>query len=222
MPALPSPGSVLQCQFLAGDNASIEAGSRFFLKYTSAAPSSADLTTLATDISVAWGEHIAGAVMDGESLHGVTVIDLSSDVGNEGIWTGTVAGTREGSALPASACAVVNHSIARRYRGGRPRTYLRAGVEADMATNNTWDSTFLTEVLGAWQAFISQILGDTPGSIVLSDIINVSFYKGFTVFTTPSGRARNIPTPRETPVLDNIVNSSVAVKIGSQRRRLNY
>jgi hypothetical protein len=221
MPPLPTPGSVLRVTIEAGDAGDVEAGSRFFLKYTSGAPSSADLTTLAGDISAAWGTHIASLVSTAESLHGVTIVDLSSDVGNEGIWTGTVAGTRSGGFIPSSACAVVNHTIARRYRGGRPRTYLRCGTQTDLNGSNQWETTFTTAVLTGWQAFVAEVLAATAGSIVLADIINISFYKGFTVFTTPSGRARNIPTPRETPLLDSIVNSTVAIKVGSQRRRLN-
>lgn len=221
MPALPLPGPVLRVTFEQGDDASIEAGSRFYLKYTGSAPSSGDLTTLATDVSAAWGTHMAGQVSSAESLHGVTIVDLASYTGAEGVWTGTVAGVRTGSALPASACAVINHSITRRYRGGRPRTYFRCGVNGDLETNNTWTTSFTGLVLTGWQAFIAEILGESPGDITLTDIVNISYYEGFTVFTSPSGRARNIPTPRTTPVLDNIVNSSVATKVGSQRRRLD-
>jgi hypothetical protein len=75
-------------------------------------------------------------------------------------------------------------------------------------------------VLSGWQAFVAAILAVSSLSITLSNVINISYFSGFTVFTTPSGRARNIPTPRLVPLKDPITGSLVNQKIGSQRRRL--
>jgi hypothetical protein len=49
----------------------------------------------------------------------------------------------------------------------------------------------------------------------------VSWFSGNTVFITSTGRGRNIPTKRVTPLVDVIVNSTVATKVGSQRKRLD-
>lgn len=221
MPGLPSPGPILRVEFLTGDDASHEAGSRFYLSYSGAAPSSGDLSTLATAVSTDWGTHIASLVNESYSLHGVDITDLSSDTGAIGSWAGTVAGTRTGDFLPANAAAVMNHAILRRYRGGRPRTFLCCGVEEDMEGTNEWTEAFQTAVLTGWEAWIAEILATTGIGITSLALVNVSWYKGNTVFTTPTGRARNIPTPRTTPVVDNIQSTSVAPKIGSQRRRLD-
>lgn len=223
MPELPSPGAVIRMEWNTGDNADIPAGSRVFFSYTGGAPSAGDLNTLASDISGYWGTHMAPLVATGESLHGITITDLSSDTGAVGEWTGTVAGTRSGAANIASAAALVNHQISRRYRGGRPRTYVRAGTDTDLATgfSNQWSSSFLTAMLSGWEAWIAEILGVTGVGISLTNIVNVSWYKGNVVFTGPTGRARNIPQLRTTPVVDTIVSSSVALKVGSQRRRLD-
>lgn len=221
MPALPSPGNVLRVQLNIGIGASIEAGSRFFVSYSGGTPNTTDLNTLSTDIADAWETAFAAEVCSSEALHGVICTDLSSDTGAEGLWSGTKSGSSGGTQLSSSVCVVVNHEIDRRYRGGRPRTYLRGGTATDLNQTNEWSTTFQSAFLADWQAFIAAVLATTGISITLSNIVNVSYYSGNTVFTTPTGRARNIPVVRDTPVVDHIVDSTVALKIGSQRRRNN-
>jgi hypothetical protein len=221
MPPLTPPGPVIKVAFETDTGASIPAGSRFFLKYSGGTPTTADLNTLATDVATAWASHIAPVVRSTESLVTVTCTDLSSDTGAEGVATVSHAGSLSGDSLPANAAALVNHSVARRYRGGRPRTYLRCGVAESLATANEWTTSFQADVLAAWQAWIAAVLALTGFGFTLLDDVNVSWFSGNRVFTTPSGRARNIPVPRDTPIIDNITNSSVPQKVSSQRRRLD-
>lgn len=224
MPPLPSPGDVLRVQFNTGDNATVEAGSRFFLSYTGTTPVTADLNTLASDIADQWDNWIANNVNVDEALHGVIITDLSSDHGAEGTWAGTKDGKHSGTApLIASACMVVNHQISRRYRGGRPRTYVRMGVTDDLATGTTneWNSGTLSSALTNWQGFVAAILGLGGFPFTLTNLVNVSWFNGNTVFITPTGRSRNIPVKRVTPLVDVIVNSTTATKVGSQRKRLD-
>jgi hypothetical protein len=224
MPPLPSPGDVLRVEFKTGDNATVEAGSRFFLNYTGTRPITSDLNTLASDVNTAWDNWISNVVSTAEALHGVIITDLSIDTGAEGTWTGTTAG-KETFAEPiiASGCAVVNHQIARRYRGGRPRTYLRCGGSDALASGSTnqWSSAFQSSVLTQWQGFVAEILALSGFPFALQNIVNVSWFNGNTVFITPTGRSRNIPVKRATPLVDVVVNSVVAPKVGSQRKRLD-
>jgi hypothetical protein len=222
VPALPpvdSPSS-LRIEWVTADDASINAGSRIFMSYTGSAPSAADLNSLATAVSTAWSDNIKSSVGGSEALVGVTVTDLATHAGAQGSWSGSIGGTATGE-LPASAAVLVNHQIVRRYRGGRPRTYVRAGTTANLTGTNKWSSGFISGFLTSWQAFVAQILATTGIGISLANIVNVSYYEGFTAFELPSGRYRNISTPRTTPVVDTIIDSSVATKIASQRRRLN-
>jgi len=221
LPELPSPGAVLRVEFKIADGASIEAGSRFFLSYTGGPPSGADLNTLAAAVASQFTTHLAAIVSTAETLTDVIITDLSSDTGAIGTWTGTNDGTRSGTQNIANAAATVNHAVSRRYRGGRPRTYLRCGTESDLSGTNEWTSGARTAFLEAWEAWIAAILATTGIGVTLTNIVNVSWYKGNTVFTTPTGRARNIPTLRTTPVVDPITSSIVAQKVGSQRRRLD-
>lgn len=222
MPALPSPGAVLQVEIRVGDNASIEAGSRFFLSYSGGPPNTTDLNTLATDVANQWETNIAPYVASAESLHGVIITDLSSATGAVGTWTGTKAGSSTGAALPSSGATVINHQISRRYRGGKPKTFLRMGTQDDMNGTNEWGSTYLTNATNEWHDFIAAILAVSTLSITLTNIINVSYYQGFTSVLNPvTGRTKDVAKVRTTPVKDNITNSTAATKIGSQRRRLN-
>jgi len=216
--------SCIRIEWKVGVNATIEAGSRIFMSYSGSAPSVADLNSLATAVSVAWNDTIAGQVNSTESLHNVTITDLSSDTGAVGEWTGTINGGLEGDiSLPASACAVVNHQIARRYRGGRPRTYLRIGVQEQLSGTNEWDSGALTTFLGTWEGFVAAIIATTGIGITSLAIVNISFFEGFTTVLNPiTGRTKDVPKLRTGgPLVDPITLSSVATKLGSQRRRLN-
>lgn len=218
---LPSPGAVLRTTFTTTTDASISAGSRFFLQYTGGPPNSTDLNTLATAVATSWNTSIAPHAPSNDALTEVTIEDLSSDTGATGTWTGSHVGSGTGAVLAASIAACVNHQINRRYRGGHPKTFLRIGSVNDLNGTNQWAAGSITTFLSAWEAFIADIVATTGLSITISNIVNVSYFKGFTVFDTPGGRAKNISTLRETPVVDQITGSSIAPKLGSQRRRLN-
>lgn len=226
MPPLPSPGPIVRVTFLMGIDASIEAGSRFFLAYSGGTPNVTDLNTAAEDIADYWETNIAPLVNADESLHGVNVRDLSSDVGALGVWEGTKAGT--GTAypqLPASACAVVNHVTGVSYRGGHPRTYLRCG-QADayyQDGTNLWTADFAAAVQAGWEAWIAACLAISGISVTFDNIVNVSYYSGYNTSTPPwRGPGFKYPSKlRDTPRVETITSSNVALKVGSQRRRLN-
>lgn len=224
MPPLPAPGPIIRVEFKIGDGATVEAGSRFFISYAGGPPSSTNLTTFAGEVAVGWSETLAAVTNNAESLHGVICTDLASDVGAEGTWSGSESGSYgSGAQLIANAAMVVNHTIPRRYRGGRPRTYLRCGDETSLVSGSTnqWGTTFLGLAATAWGDFVSYVIGRTPGGFTPTAIVNVSWFNGNTVFTTPTGRARNIPVKRTTPLVDGITAHTLATKIGSQRRRLD-
>jgi len=222
MPPLPPVTSppCIRIEWETADDAAISAGSRIYVSYTGSPPSTADLNSLATAVMTAWSDNLKADVGSAEALVSVVTTDLSSDSAAQGGWSGSVGGTATGE-LPASAAVLVNHQIARRYRGGRPRTYVRMGTTANLMGTNRWSAGAIATFLSEWQAFVAQILATTGIGVTLDDIVNISYYKGFTAFETPSGRYKNISTLRGTPVVDVITDSTVATKIGSQRRRLN-
>jgi hypothetical protein len=50
--------------------------------------------------------------------------------------------------------------------------------------------------------------------------VSLSYFSGFTVITSPTtGRARNVPTVRSSPLIDPVVTLKTQTSIGTQRRR---
>lgn len=156
----------------------------------------------------------ASICSDSVGMLSATARDLSSDMGNEATAGAPWVGTRGTALLPPAAAATVRHFIPRHYRGGQPRTSLPCGVSGDVALTGFWSDAFVAAVEAAWGTWIAALNGSGLG-----DLQNVSYYKGFTPFTEPSGRVRNRPNLRAAPVVDTISGHTVNKIIGSQRRR---
>lgn len=219
MPALPSPGPVVRCHLRFGPSDTNQWGSRFYLTYTGGPPSFSDIATFAGDVLAQAASDLVPNIGSSLFLTEAQVVDLSSDTGNEGIATGSHEGGMTGAPVPEDVSAIVNHEIGRRYRGGKPKIFLPPGDVTALADDKSWTTDYVGAVSEGWATFIAALLALSFGSFSLSNIVNVSYYHGFTVFTTPLGRARNIPTQRATPLVDDITSSSCRGEIGSQRRR---
>lgn len=222
MPPLPSPGNVIRISFFTADESGIPAGSRFFTSYTGSAIDQTNITALAASVAAAWGTDLKDTVAETDTLVSVECQDLSSDTGLVGEWTGTTAGTASGQALPANVAVNIGHVIGRHYRGGKPKIFLRAGTVSDLASDelNQWSDSFIASEKTAWQAFVAAVLA--TANCNLSNIVNVSWYSGFTSVLNPvTGRTRDVPKLRTgSPVIDVITDAIVRPKLGSQRRRL--
>lgn len=215
LPDVPS----VRCRVTMNEGDPGEGGSRFYLSYTGGAPTGANCATLASDISSAWGTHIAPLVSSNNGLSEVDVLDIATDTGLSGQWTGSVAGGRSGTPLAVQCCVNVEFGIARRYRGGKPRWFQYAGVEGDQATGATWGSTFIGDVNTGVAAFFSALEALSVGSMGTLQHVNLSYYKGFTNIANSSGRERAVPTYRATALHDNVESYICKAVIGSQRRR---
>lgn len=220
MPAVLPVAGVSKVEFRISDGASIDAGSRFFMQYSGAPPSGAQQNSNASGVATSWLATLGQWTHTTEALVEVIVTDLSSDTGAVGSWQGSSSGVLSaGSPLPASACALVNHQISRRYRGGKPRTYVRLGDTSMLQGTNKWTSTAITNVESAWEGFINDLKGLSGSN--WTNIVNISYLMGpWTYPPNPSGRPIPRGTPRNPPLVDQIVSSTINVKIGSQRRRL--
>lgn len=220
MPALPSVPAVVRNVLHFTLEEDLHAIVRFFIKYSGSAPSDADMVTYATAIGTAFDDNLASLMST--QYHCIECIstDLSSPTAAEGAGTFDSPGTRSGTTIPASLCLLEKLHVARRYRGGHPRTYWPFGVAADQEDAQTWDSSFLTAAATALSAWDAALTALDIGSATTVSQVNVSYYNGFTVHTGVTGRARNVPTVRSSPVIDTITAASVATGMASQRRRL--
>jgi hypothetical protein len=154
------------------------------------------------------------------SLTGVQVLDLSTATGGVGEHFQATAGTSSSGIPTAATCTLINYVIARRYRGGKPRSYFPFGGPGDQATRQTWSATYTTSVTSLLSTYFNSVINQTAGSTTITAHVNVSYYSGFTVVTNPiTGRAKNVSKVRTTPLVDNIQSWSVQVHPSSQRRR---
>lgn len=180
----------------------------FYLNVTGTGVVAADLNTLCTTIGNAWNTRFAPQVTSNVVLTGLQIVYIPS-VGNEvvGSATRSNAGTRAGPDIAdASACYVINWHISAYYRGGHPRTYLPAPVQADMTNGSTINSTQLSAVATAASNFLSDVNAATTTNISALQMGTLSFQTG-NVWRNP-------------PIFRPYTGVSMRTILGSQRRRL--
>lgn len=221
MPPLPNVPNVMKIRLIWGVNAPVNVGTNLYWSYTGGPPAAADCTSIAGQVQAAVVSDLVSLLSQNFSLQEVICTDLSSPTGATGLNATGHLGTRVGANVPISSCVLLDHLINRRYRGGKPRSYLPFGVDADLNNQRTWAAALATSVNAGWASFVTAVNAANSGTTVMAAHVNVSYHKGFTVVTSPTtGRARNVPTLRATPVVDTITASTMNLKIGTQRRRL--
>lgn len=220
MPPLPSPGAVIKSVINWRVDANELAKTIHYWSYSGGSPVAGDLSTLASDIVDNGQGEFQDLAGDTVGMLSCECTDLSSDMGAQATAGTPWVGTRGAGILAAGTAVLVNHSIARRYRGGKPRTYLPLGIASDLTTGGVWSNAFTGAVDGAWGAFTGDIVGGSYGGITITNIVNVSYYSGFTVVTSPTtGRSRNVPKLRSSPIVNAFTGHTVSELVASQRRR---
>lgn len=220
MPPLLPALKVIRFDLRMTKGADSQVRDRFFMQYSGAGPTAADLTTLLNTLDTAWGTNIQPLQDAATTLTSVTATDLTSSTNPQVVKQEARTGTRVGSGLPAAVSPVLRFKINRRYRGSHPRLYLPAGVGTDTSTAQQWTTAFTAAVVAGWNAFIAAIQTTPPTNIGTLSQVTLSYFQGFTNKTFPSGRSRPVPTPRPAgPVIDTVVSVTMNPNFGSQRRR---
>lgn len=217
-PPLP-PSPVLRCalDYVEADGA--VAGSRFYLSYTGGSASAADLNTLAVDIGTAWNSNLAVLVQQEYTLNEVDVLDITTPTGSSGRAVVSHPGGDASSSTPQQVAVNVAFSIARRYRGGKPRMYLPPPGRAAFAGENRWSTTYVGQANTQFAAFFAALAALSVGSLGSLKHVNVSYYAGFSNITNSSGRIHAAPTYRHTPLIDVVTGYKTSAVMSSQRRR---
>jgi len=187
--------------------------------YTGGPPSAGDCAAIATELVSVASAHMNALVASSVAMNQAEVTDLSSDMGATAFGGVTWDGTRGTDLVPPGACAVASHQIARRYRGGHPRTYLPFGISSDIDTTGLWKAASVTAFYDGFQGFITALDGFSAGSTTLSGFVCISYFSGGVWTLFPSGAYKRIPTKRSSPLVEPVLASSVNAVIGSQRRR---
>lgn len=219
MPSLPPVPNVLHCQLQYQEGGDNNVNVTQFFRYSGGPPTATDLNALAATV---WGHAaIFGIYQDNfTNLIAVKLTDLSSAMGAQGEHSQVQEGSRGTDVLAGGTCVLVNYSINRRYRGGKPRSYFPFFVTTDLLTRQSWDGAAVTGLDGTLSTYFGDVIGSSSGTTTITDHVNISYYDGFTVQTNPgTGRAKNVPTRRTVPLVDVIQSFQTSSVPGSQRRR---
>lgn len=223
MPPLPNVPNVVKLALIFSDGVNNDIVTRLHYRYSGAAPSNASMLLFLDDVSGLFSADVVGAMFTGLSLIRLEGTDLTSPTAAQAAETVSVAGTRAGPPVAIDSAFVTSYVIPRRYRGGHARGYWPLGVAGDLLNPQQWLGSFVAGVTASLDPFFAGIAaGPGLGSGALTQV-NVSYYHGFTVVTNPiTGRARNVPTVRGTPVVDTVTSRVDRLRVGTQRRRAQY
>jgi hypothetical protein len=167
--------------------------------------SSTELNSLASAVRSAWVTNVLPLQSTLLNLNDVTAIDLASETGPSGIATGTNAGGATGIQLPNNVAVCWSWAIARRYRGGHPRTYICGMTSTHVTNPTTMLSTYRTSHATAAAAFRTAVNAVTT-SAGSAKLACVHYYKDKTLLATP--------------LVSQITGVAVDDRFDSQRRRL--
>lgn len=221
MPALPPVPSVIKLRLHYDVGTDANAVTVLHVSYLGPAPTSGAMSTFCTSVDALTAAEWP-IYLDTETTYlGNDAVDLSSALGGSGSHGTSVAGTRATTPMGAATCVLVSYPIARRYRGGKPRSYLPWGTAEDLATRNTWSGGAVTAFHTGWSAIQNAISAAFPiGAATFESFVAVSYYgPPNRTITGSTGRVRTISTTRATPLVDILGTFSVSPKVASQRRR---
>lgn len=203
------------------DDEGKSASVRWFYTYSGSAPIPADMTALAGEAATQWEGEMLSQFHESWAGGVAVATDLTSDTSPEGTVPITGTGALTGGKLPASAAVVVSFETGRRYRGGHSRVYVPAGDSTKLVNDGTWDSGFSDNTATDLASTITgTTLGFWGGAGIITQVMS-SFYDGFT--NEPYGsplKYRRKPTPRDTAVFYDVLNTVGKAAVGTQRRRV--
>ena len=222
MPALVAQPGVLKAEFLfkVGEDANVM--TRLYFTYTGTPPTDATCVTIANALLAGWNNAWLGHLVSSNSILGVKVTDLTTPTSGYGEYLATIPGTASADWNVAAAALLVNYAIARRYRGGKPRSYWPVMTYQDLTDAQTWVAGTLATMTTEWQTdFLDVILGSVTAGCTIVAQCNVSYYEGFTAVQNPiTGRWKNVNKPRTVAIAPDVITGfTLNSKPGTQRRR---
>lgn len=216
---LPVPGVLkLHMGMTVGEDTTT--GWHQFYRYGTTPGTANNLQTLASQTSVFWTQRFQTLTTAGVKLTSVVYTDLAAQTAPIGTWIGSIAGTKAAGDLPANACVLWNYKVARRYRGGKPRSYVPVGSTADLLDPQKFTSTAITAFNTAMTNFVGDITSLMGTWTSTHNLCNVSYYHGGNWIGPDGGPYKFKPTPRNPPLVDDVVSYSANQILGSQRRRI--
>lgn len=220
MPALPPVPNVIRVRAVWTIMGKANQGARWFYLYSGSAPTTAALGTFGGLLQTQYLAHMVPNVNAGVTLTEWVLEDLSISTGAVAVVASNTPGTAVNNNISPATSVVTVYEVARRYRGGRPKTFWPPPGEDAIGTNGLFTPGFVSTFQTAQGNVIQAPVAATAGGTTITNHVNVSYYEGFTVVTEPiSGRARNAPKLRSSPLVEAVVGATVQPYVGSMRRR---
>lgn len=163
MAVLPDVVGVTRCSFVWSDGVA-DFGSRIFVGGTDPDIDSDDLTTLATQISAAYGDNFPMWVGTDFTLVEVEAMNLTSPTSAVGYWRGSIPGIDDGVSLPSNISMDGQLEIGVRYRGGHPVIHLPPSSSGNLGTARAWSDALVTAIDTSLTDFRTAINEITPGT----------------------------------------------------------
>jgi hypothetical protein len=211
VPALPFVPNVVKI-VVEGTTPDFPWANVFHWTYTGTPPPGATCASFAVSIYNEWVADFIPLMSIPSTLEKVTVVDLASDLGGEGESAASTPGTAGATFISASSAVLVSKTIDRRYRGGHPRSYIFAGIVADLLDSAHWTGAFTASVLAAYSNFTDALNALTHAGTALFGEATVSYVD----------KALNPVAPyrRAVPLVLPVVSFAVEPELANQRRRV--
>jgi hypothetical protein len=219
MAQLPDAVGCIRLTFTFSQGANKRIMNRTFYHYAGTAPNIAELQQFVASAHSTYTSNVLPHMNEFLYLESVKGVDLSTPTAPEYEYALNKQGGSVGSAAAPGESIMINFHVNRRYRGGHPRWY-QAGLDAQyIDQSGSLQAAFVSTFKGAFDTFLNNVASVAWSGAGQIQHVNVSYYKGFTNHTKPSGRVVQLPTPRATPTVDVIVGTSINPQVTSQRRR---
>lgn len=219
MPPLPDVPNVIQITLRYTDGGDSNMQNHWYMSYTGTV-SETDAATFAATVNSQWLTHIAPEIGNWANLLSVTVNDLSSTLGAKVINETGGAGTASPPKLSSGVAAVISRIESDKYRGGHSRIYVPGIPEGNLATSNTWSTTFQSALSAAWLAFITALIQNAPSAFqTLKDAVVHRYGRTATAPVSGAIPYKTPSVPLTTPIVHPVTSYLVNPKCTSQRRR---
>ena len=205
MPPLPDAPGVMKFAFDGNTTSSSLWSVIIHWAYTGSPPDESDATDTAT---YAYNEftQIMTNVTSDFTLTQCTMTPLDNNMTNVGTYVhATQGGLAEEGTMTAQTAVLVNYTIAARWRGGRPRSFMPPMGAAQLNNTSYWHSEDLANYQDNLTTFFSNLQGHNQGAITLGLPGCLSYISG--------------GEPRTPPVFYPFTGMEASINIGSMRRR---
>jgi hypothetical protein len=178
----------------------------YWLMDTTAGITDAQALQVATGVHNAYKTNMLPRFTNFYTQIQTTAQDLTTVSGGQGIFALSTAGSNGTQEIASSTCHLVSHKIARRYRGGHPRTYFPPAAGLALNDPQHWTAADVNGFQLAYNAFVAAAISSTVTGNTIDQHVSVSYHSGRVV--------------RPVPVIDIIKSSVCETMVATQRRRI--